>query len=195
MALIGFARVSTKEQDLSEQIAQLKLAGCTKIFEGKNSGRKEFNEERVAELLNYVREDDIVIATKIDRLGRSSKQLIQLLFELEERKVFIKTLDGWLDTTKKHDIFAMVLAHLMAMFAELDRNMIVNRTQEGKRAKIAAGDLNAIGGRPKLLSEDEEKKLVKDIKSGKFTLSQLAQDYNVSRATVSRYKKLKLKKG
>ncbi|MFC0860606.1 recombinase family protein [Pasteurella multocida] len=190
MALIGFARVSTKVQDLSEQITQLKLAGCTKIFEGKNSGRKECNEERLKELMNYVREDDIIIATKIDRLGRSSKQLLQLLFQLEEKKVFIKTLDGWLDTTKQKDIFSMVLAHLMAMFAELDRNIIITRTQEGKRAKIAAGDYRAIGGRPKLLSTSQERSLVKDIRSQKFSLSSLSKKYNVSRGTISRYKKM-----
>lgn len=82
MALIGYARVSTIAQDLTIQIEQLKAAGCEKIFEGKNSGKKESNTARLKDLLSYIREGDTVIVTKIDRLGRSLVQVLSVLDEL-----------------------------------------------------------------------------------------------------------------
>ncbi|MGX2957643.1 recombinase family protein [Ursidibacter arcticus] len=189
MALIGFARVSTVDQDLEEQINLLKQAGCIKIFQGKNSGTRDRNNKRLSELLAYIREGDIVVATKIDRISRSTRQIMQLIFELEDKKAYLKTLDGWIDTSNKNNIFSMSIIYTAAMFAELDRNMIISRTQEGKKAKIAAGDLSAIGGRPFKLSPDTRKKLMKDLEKG-ITINGAAAKYQISRATISRYKKM-----
>ena len=83
----------------------------------------------------------------------------------------------------------MSIIYTAAMFAELDRNMIISRTQEGKKAKIAAGDLSAIGGRPFKLSPDTRKKLMKDLEKG-ITINGAAAKYQISRATISRYKKM-----
>lgn len=69
MALIGFARVSTREQDLSSQLSILKEAGCIKIFHGKHSGASEENDEKLRELVSYIRDGDIALVTKLDRLG------------------------------------------------------------------------------------------------------------------------------
>ncbi|HHF4590201.1 TPA: recombinase family protein [Haemophilus influenzae] len=188
MAKIGYARVSTTKQDLSEQIAALKKFGCEKIFSGKHSGKAENNEEQLNELLSYIREGDTVIVTKLDRLGRSLSQCLKTLDYFKQNKIGFVALDQGIDTTKRKDPMAMAMIHLLGLFAELERNFIVERTQGGKLAKIESGDLKAIGGRPKKLSEKAEEKLVKDILKG-GSINELAKKYEVSRATISRYKK------
>lgn len=189
MAKIGYARVSTLKQDLNEQIAELEKFGCTKIFSGKHSGKSEQNEEQLNELLNYIREGDVVVVTKLDRLGRSLSQCLKVLDMLRENKIGFIALNQGIDTTKRKDPMAMAMIHLLGLFAELERNFIVDRTQGGKLAKIESGDLKAIGGRPKILSKEVEKRLLKDIKKD-YSLTKLAEKYSVSRATISRYKKL-----
>ena len=188
MAKIGYARVSTTKQDLSEQLAALKKFGCEKIFSGKHSGKAENNEEQLNELLSYIREGDTVIVTKLDRLGRSLSQCLKTLDYFKQNKIGFVALDQGIDTTKRKDPMAMAMIHLLGLFAELERNFIVERTQGGKLAKIESGDLKAIGGRPKKLSQKEEEKLVKDILKG-GSINELAKKYEVSRATISRYKK------
>lgn len=188
MAKIGYARVSTTKQDLSEQIAALKKFGCEKIFSGKHSGKAENNEEQLNELLSYIREGDTIIVTKLDRLGRSLSQCLKTLDYFKQNKIGFVALDQGIDTTKRKDPMAMAMIHLLGLFAELERNFIVERTQGGKLAKIESGDLKAIGGRPKKLSQKEEEKLVKDILKG-GSINELAKKYEVSRATISRYKK------
>ncbi len=184
MAKIGFARVSTQEQDLTEQIVQLEKVGCTKIFSGKNSGTIKNNQERIDELLNYLREDDILMVTKLDRLGRSLKQVLTVLDYLRENNIGFKTLDGAIDTTKKDDPFARAMIQLLGMFSELERNFIVIRTQEGKKAK----GKNAIGGRPKKMNKEKLCNFKKDISKG-LSITQLSEKYNISVSTVQRYKK------
>ncbi|PRJ75509.1 recombinase family protein [Haemophilus influenzae] len=198
MTKIGYARVSTTKQDLSEQIAALKKFGCEKIFSGKFSGKDEDletiltrvkqNKVQLDKMLNYVREGDIVVVTKIDRLGRSLIQCLKTLDYFKQNKIGFVALDQGIDTTKRKDPMAMAMIHLLGLFAELERNFIVERTQGGKLAKIESGDLKAIGGRPKKLSEKAEEKLVKDILKG-GSINELAKKYEVSRATISRYKK------
>lgn len=189
MAKVGYARVSTLKQDLNEQIAELEKFGCTKIFSGKHSGKPEQNEEQLNELLNYIREGDVVVVTKLDRLGRSLSQCLKVLDMLAENKIGFVALNQGIDTTKRKDPMAMAMIHLLGLFAELERNFIVDRTQGGKLAKIESGDLKAIGGRPKILSEKAEKRLLKDLQKN-YSLTKLAEKYEVSRATISRYKKL-----
>ena len=202
MAKIGYARVSSLKQDLSEQITALKKFGCEKIFSGKFSGKDKDEDEdletiltrvkqnkvQLDKMLNYVREGDIVVVTKIDRLGRSLIQCLKTLDYFKQNKIGFVALDQGIDTTKRKDPMAMAMIHLLGLFAELERNFIVERTQGGKLAKVESGDLKAIGGRPKKLSEKAEEKLVKDILKG-GSINELAKKYEVSRATISRYKK------
>lgn len=182
MALIGFARVSSLEQDLTEQIKALEKAGCKKIFQGKNSGKKESNAERLAELQGYVRDGDVVVVTKLDRLGRSVSQVLAVLDDFKERGIGFKTLDGAVDTTKLKDPIAMAMVQLLSIFAELERNFIVTRTMEGKRAK------GMLQGRPEALNAEQYKQFAKDVKAG-ASLSELQKKYSIGRATVSRWKK------
>lgn len=200
MAKIGYARVSTEKQDLSEQIAALEKFGCEKIFSGKFSGKAQNedldtiltrikqNQVQLDNMLNYVREGDVVVVTKLDRLGRSLIQCLKTLDYFKQNKIGFIALDQGIDTTKRKDPMAMAMIHLLGLFAELERNFIVERTQGGKLAKVESGDLKAIGGRPKKLSEKMEERLAKDIKK-KLSINELSKKYEVSRATISRYKK------
>ncbi|MFW9274174.1 recombinase family protein, partial [Glaesserella parasuis] len=98
---------------------------------------------------NYIREGDTVVVTKLDRLGRSLSQCLKVLDILTVNKIGFIALNQGIDTTKRKDPMAMAMIHLLGLFAELERNFIVERTQGGKLAKIESGDLKAIGGRPK----------------------------------------------
>lgn len=181
MALIGFARVSTIEQDLTNQIEQLEKAGCEKIFQGKNSGKKESNEARLKELLAYARDGDVVVTTKLDRLGRSTVQVLSTIDYFRMNGIGFRTLDGQIDTTKENDPMAMAMVSLLAVFAELERNLIRTRTIEGKQAK------GMLQGRPEALSDEQYKQFAKDVKGG-LSLSALQKKYGIGRATVSRWK-------
>lgn len=187
MTKIGYARVSTVKQDLSEQIAALEKFGCTKIFSGKHSGKAEKNEEQLNELLNYIREGDILVVTKLDRLGRSLSQCLRTLDFLLENKIGFIALNQSIDTTKSKDPMAMAIIHLLGLFAELERNFIVERTQGGKRAKLNAGKLNALGGRPLKVTEKIRSKIYKDFSEG-MSIREAVEKYALSKATIARLK-------
>ena len=181
MALIGFARVSTIGQSYEEQVRLLKEAGCFKIFTGKNSGEKRKNQARLDELLNFVREGDTVVITKLDRLGRNASQLLSFYEELESRGIGFKILDGSIDTEKRNDPFDKARLSLMATLSEMERNLIRERTMEGRLAKGEAGK----GGRPKALTEEQKKAFKRDVKKG-LTLTKLAEKYKISTTTAFR---------
>lgn len=187
MTKIGYARVSTLKQDLSEQIAALEKFGCTKIFSGKHSGKAEKNEEQLNELLNYIREGDTLVVTKLDRLGRSLSQCLRTLDFLLENKIGFIALNQSIDTTKSKDPMAMAIIHLLGLFAELERNFIVERTQGGKRAKLNAGKLNALGGRPLKVTEKIRSKIYKDFSEG-MSIREVVEKYALSKATIARLK-------
>ena len=178
MALVGYARVSVVGQDLDYQRDRLKSVGCVKIFASKNLGKAEANEERLGELLGYVREGDTVIVTKLDRLGRSLSQVLSTIELLTAKGIFLKAIDQNIDTSDDSPI-ARAMVQLLEMFSELERNFIVTRTQEGK---AASGNY---GGRPPKLSASDKKKVVKEFAGG-ASKSALAQKYGVSRATIIR---------
>ena len=184
MALVGFARVSTHKQDIKDQIDQLKKAGCKKIFEGKNSGNRENNAERLSELLNYIREGDVVVVTRLDRLGRSALQVIGVITEFHDRKIDFKTLDGMFDTTVRNDPLSIALTQLLSVLAELERNFIIARTKEGKLAKGKDG----IGGRPQKITDKILKEFRKDVAKEK-SLSALSKKYNISTTTAYRVRR------
>lgn len=184
MALIGFARVSTVGQSYEEQIKQLEEIGCFKIFTGKNSGEKKKNASRLKELLDFVREGDTIVITKLDRLGRSTSQILNLYEELENRRVGLKTLDGVIDTEKRADPFDKAKFVFMAALAEMERNLIRERTLEGRLAKGEDGK----GGRPKALTEEQKKAFQRDIKKN-YSIAKLAKKYNISNSTAYRLRK------
>ncbi|MFC1102689.1 recombinase family protein [Pasteurella multocida] len=98
MTKVGFARVSTQQQDLSEQIRALEEYGCKKIFSGKHSGKAEKNKEQLDELLNYIREGDVVVVTKLDRLGRSLSQCLSILEQFKKQNIGFVAIHQGIDT-------------------------------------------------------------------------------------------------
>ncbi|MDP0344787.1 recombinase family protein [Glaesserella parasuis] len=185
MALVGYARVSSIQQDLTEQIEALKAFGCEKIFSGKHSGKAKDNQEQLNKMLDYIREGDTVVVTKVDRLGRSLNQVLNVLEEFKRQNIGFVAIQQNVDTRKQSDPLAMAMIQLLGIFAELERSFIVERTQEGIRAKREAGE--KCGGRPAALTESKLKQFKADAESG-LSLSVLGHKYKISRATAQRYR-------
>ncbi|MBA8667995.1 recombinase family protein [Holosporaceae bacterium 'Namur'] len=147
--LIGYARVSTSDQNLDMQIDALKRAGCGEIFAEKISGTKA-DRPKYIELKKYVRSGlDTIVVYKLDRLGRSLRHLIDEIGELNSRDVGFKSLQENIDTTTSG---GKLFFHIFAAIAEFEKDIIKERTLAGLSAARARGRL---GGRPKKLSEPE----------------------------------------
>ena len=138
---VGYARVSTQEQMLDLQLDALKKAGCEKIFTDKISGIKVHKPD-FEKLLSYVREGDTITVWKLDRLGRSTKALIQLVEELGKRGVHLVSLQDPIDTTSPGGVLVF---QIFCALAEHERNLLVERTQAGLQSARARGRK---GGRP-----------------------------------------------
>lgn len=176
MASIGFARVSTNQQDLTDQITRLKQHGCIEIFSGKHSGKADTNREALDRLLTYVRKGDTVTVTKLDRLGRSLSQVLQILDKFKAMEVNLIALDQGIDTSND-DPMNTAMVQLLGMFAEMERNFIVSRTQEGKKASGNFG-----GRKPKLSSEQKSEVLLRLTKGESKVV--LSKEFGVSRSTI-----------
>ncbi|MBJ2135537.1 recombinase family protein [Paraglaciecola chathamensis] len=184
MSIIGFARVSAVHQDLSSQISQLTEVGCEEIFSGKQSGAKEENQKKLDEMINYIRKGDMVYVTRLDRLGRSLKSILQNIDSIHEKGVTLKTLDGAIDTSNESPL-AKATISLLGTFAQLERDLILDRTSEGRARAMAEGRKM---GRPPILSDDDKDKIHKAFnrESNPDSISRLSKKYSVSRMTISR---------
>ena len=177
---IGYARVSTIEQNLSEQMEVITAAGCSKIFSGKQSGVSKVNEDKLNELIDYIREGDTIIVTRLDRLGRSLKSILSAIERIHSKGANLKTLDGVVDTSVDSP-FAKAVINLISTFAQLERDLIYTRTSEG-RAKAKADGKHM--GRPKKIDEKTREK----IRASKAGVVELARKYNVTHTTIRRIK-------
>lgn len=179
MALLGYARVSTKDQDASLQIDALDKHGCTKIFTDTKSGVLAERPE-LTRLLDYAREGDTLVVWRLDRLGRSIKHLIEQVEELNTRKIEFQSLQENIDTTTAG---GRLIFHLFSALAEFEHDLIVERTQAGLEAARARGRKG--GRKPKL--SPAQRSLVKDLYVGrKHTVQQIADMFDVNRATIYR---------
>jgi DNA invertase Pin-like site-specific DNA recombinase len=178
---VGFARVSTVEQDLSIQLNQLNEFGCEKIFHGKQSGVSVKNDEQLKEMIDFIREGDEVIVCRLDRLGRSLKTILDAIDNIHKKNAFLNIIDGSLNTSNDNP-FSMAMINLCGVFAQLERDLIKSRTAEGREAAKAKG--KHLGRMPSL-SEKHSAELAKAKKNGE-SISSLARKYGVSRATVHR---------
>lgn len=178
MALIGYARVSTQDQNLSAQLEALTGYGCEKVFHGKQSGKSGDNDKKLQEMLEYVREGDTVCLTKLDRMGRSLNRILTTIQDLQDKGVQVVTLDGQVDTTSENPM-QKAMTQLLGVFAELEHSIIVDRLQSGRERT------GRLGGRKSVLSESQKREVRKLFKAG-ASKSQLAKDFEVSRATVMR---------
>lgn len=128
MALVGYARVSTLDQDHSTQIDRLNAAGCTKIFSEKKSGTTKQGRVALDECLSWMRDGDTLVITKIDRLARSARDLHNMVYELEERGVSLMVLDQAIDTRTPT---GKAFLGMLATFAEFETNIRKERQLEG----------------------------------------------------------------
>jgi DNA invertase Pin-like site-specific DNA recombinase len=150
MALIGYARVSTTEQNLHLQQDALTTAGCLKIFTDTISGAKA-ERKGLAEALDYVRAGDTLVVWRLDRLGGSLKDLIERITQLHSRKIGFKSLTENIDTTTSG---GKLIFHIFGALAEFERDIIKERTNAGITAARARGRQ---GGRPRSPLSDEKK--------------------------------------
>lgn len=146
---LGYARVSTKEQNLALQVDALNKEGCEQIFQEKITGSKAKRPE-LDNLLANLRKGDVVVIWKLDRLGRSLKDLVTLMTQLQDKGVGLLSLNDHINTTTPT---GKLTFHLFAALAEFERDIIRERTQAGLAAARARGRK---GGRPKGLSQKAE---------------------------------------
>jgi DNA invertase Pin-like site-specific DNA recombinase len=180
MTLIGYARVSTKEQELTLQEDALKAAGCTKMFREKVSGAKADNRPQLARLLHVLESGDVVVVCRLDRLARSTRDLLNVVHAITDAGAGFKSLaDSWCDTTSPH---GKLLLTVMGGFAEFERSLIMSRTQAGiTRAKA----LGVTFGRPVRLNTRQKKMIGERYAKGE-TMQALAEEYSVGTATIWR---------
>ncbi len=177
--LIGYARVSTRDQNLELQQEALVKAGCQKIFEDKVSGTR-VDRPGLAKALEMLREDDTLVVWKLDRLGRSVKQLVNLVGELHKRGIQFKSLTDAIDTGTPSGRFFF---HVMASLAEMERELIVERTRAGLEM---AKQLGRKGGRkPKMTSSKIES--AKKLLSSGVPPKDVAKNLGVSIPTLYRW--------
>lgn len=157
--LIGYARVATQDQNLDLQIDALTKAGCKKIFEDKISGSRT-ERPGLSNALEMLREDDTLVIWKLDRLGRSVKNLVDLVSELHKRGVQFKSLTDAIDTGTPSGRFFF---HIMASLAEMERELTVERTRAGLEV---ARQLGRIGGRKRQMTDSKIESAKKLLASG-----------------------------
>ncbi|GAA3721405.1 recombinase family protein [Salinicoccus jeotgali] len=178
MSKIGYARVSTRDQNLDSQIDTLKDYGCERIFSEKVSGRK-YQRTELDKALDYMREGDTLVLTKLDRLGRTTKQLIELSQYLEDQGIDLEIIDMNINTK---DAMGKMFFTMMSAFAELEANLLSERTKKGLDAARARG---RSGGRPRI-SEDKEKVLLSLYDSKSYTINEIIKITGLSKGTIYR---------
>jgi DNA invertase Pin-like site-specific DNA recombinase len=179
MTAYGYARVSTNGQDLSSQEAELWAAGCAKVFKEKVSGAKTDRTE-LAKVIRRLAAGDVLIVTRLDRLARSTRDLLNVLATLGERQAGFRSLkDSWADTTTPH---GRLMLTVLGGLAEFERELIRARTGEGrKRAK----DRGVKFGRPSALTAHQRQEALQRLGNGEAQ-ADVARTFNVSQATISR---------
>ena len=178
--LVGYARVSTQDQNPELQTDALSRAGCEKVFTEQASGARGDRPELLA-AIDYVREGDTLMVWKLDRLARSLKQLIQTVEGLEDRNVGLRSLTEAIDTTTSG---GRLIFHIFASLAEFERSIIRERTRAGLDAAIARGRK---GGRPSALNDADRAVALTLFKDGTIPVRDIAKRVGVSEATLYRY--------
>ena len=183
--LIGYARVSTTEQDTAVQGAALKAAGCELIFREKASGGR-WDRPELHRLLGQLRKGDVLVVWKLDRLSRSLRDVLILMERIQERKAGFRSLTEAIDTTTAA---GRMMMQMVGSFAEFERAMLKERTKAGLDAARKDG---RVGGRRPKLKPQQQLEILKLVKKGKKTAADAARLFGVHRATVSRLLNKKL---
>lgn len=180
---IGYARVSTREQNLNMQVIALEEDGCEKIYEETVSGAKA---ERpiLDNLLKQLRPGDVLVVWKLDRLGRSLKHLVELVQWLMQNKIGLRSLNDPVDTTTSQ---GRLIFNIFASLAEFERDIIRERTQAGLSAARARG---RTGGRPRGIPKAHEATACAAetlYREGKLSVNQIAKKLNICKSTLYKY--------
>ena len=180
MATIGYARVSTDGQTLDAQIAALKAAGAARIYRETASGAKAARKE-LARALKSVTAGDTLLVTRLDRLARSTRDLLNILDAVAKAGAGFRSLaDVWADTTTPH---GRLMLTVLGGLAEFERELIRTRTGEGRaRAKTRGVHM----GRPPKLTAHQKREALNALADGSACQADLARRFNVSQATISR---------
>ena len=179
--LIGYARVSTLDQNLDLQRDALTGAGCERIFEEKKSGKAGTKRPAFEAALGYLRSEDVLVVWKLDRLGRSLIEMMRTIDDLRVKEVHFRSLTEQFDSATAHGRFALQMHGAMAeYFLDLNRE----RTMEGLKAALARGRK---GGRPKKLSEDDIAVGRVLLAAGTISVADIAKRLGVNRDTFYSY--------
>src|SRR3954454_16296078 len=180
--LVGYARVSTSDQTLDLQHDTLTKAGCIKIFTDTASGAQA-ERKGLTDALSYVRSGDTLVVWKLDRLGRSLKDLISRITELNDRKIGFKSLTENIDTTTSG---GKLIFHIFGALAESERDIIKERTTAGLAAARARGKR---GGRPKALTPEKIRFARRLYADTSTSVTEICKMLGISRHTLQRYVK------
>lgn len=176
--IIGYARVSTTDQNLDAQIDALKEAGAEKIFEEKITGKTAKRPE-LTRLLEHLRPGDVVVVTKYDRLARSLSDLLEIVETIRQREAEFRSIAEDIDTTSP---VGRLIFHVFGSIAEFERERIVERTREGLEAARKRGRRL---GRPMALT-DAQKEQARRMRDEGHSLRKVAEVFRVSPSTIKR---------
>ena len=180
MEVVGYARVSSIGQSLDVQLEKLTHAGCTRVYKEKRSGRQAETRPELQAALGYVREGDVLVVSRLDRMARSVLDLAKISDLLARKGVSLRVLDQGLDTSTSE---GKLMFNLLGAFAEFEADIRAERQRDG----IALAQQKGIKfGRKKALTELQEERIRKMRTEDGFSIEQLAERFSISRSSVYR---------
>ena len=178
--IYGYARVSTDGQSVAAQVAALNAAGAGKVFREVASGAKT-DRAQLRKAIAALQAGDVLMVTRLDRLARSTRDLLNTLAAITGSKAGFRSLgDAWADTTTPH---GRLMLTVLGGLAEFERDLIRTRTGEGRARAIARGQKM---GRPPKLTPHQQREAIRRRDRGRESLADIGRSYNVSAATISR---------
>ena len=178
--LIGYARVSKAEaQDTAIQVKSLRQAGCKRIFEEKASGGR-WDRPELHKALEHLREGDVLVVWKLDRLARSLKDLLHIMERVREAGAGFRSLTEAVDTTTAA---GRMMMQMLGSFAEFERSMVRERTRAGL---AAARDRGVKVGRPAKLSPHQHQEIIRSVREGSKTAADAARPFGLHRSSITR---------
>lgn len=181
---VGYARVSTYGQKLDVQVERLKSSGCEKLFQEKVSGKEATDRKQLQSALEFVREGDCFVVTRLDRLARSVQDLVSITKALESSGVDLVVLDQSIDTSTPT---GRLMFHMLAAIGEFERELIQERAQEGR---VKAREAGIKFGRPPKLTDDQLQQLREEFHASDTVKSELASRYGLSKSSLYRLVKM-----
>ncbi|WP_185968058.1 recombinase family protein [Thalassotalea sp. PS06] len=185
MSKIGFARVSSEQKYLTDQLSVLETYDCERVFYAQPNSTTPSNEDAVSALLEYLRKDDVVVITSLDKLGVSLSSVLSSMTSIHKKRASLKVLDNSFDSsTSKIPLSTFV--ELLSVFSELELTLLNRRTAEGR---VKAREQGKHMGRPKTIKKEVINNVMKQLRQGDMTVSEIARENNISRPTVYDIKK------